>query len=522
MGTVVRLPVVDEGLPRRPATRGDCVDVPRPCPFVSCKFNLFLSVDKERRGRARDAKVQKDRLVFETAHECPSEMAPEVSCVLDVADRGPLTLDDIGGVLAGVTRERVRQIEASALAQLRSNEALVEIHEDGFDHEHDDDDSDDAEGEGGAKGAFVGFKDADDLDARRRDVARRAYERALVARGLTTWRTHKGQEDDGTTRLDRAGEAARTPNVWTKNDQEELEAWLDGRALDANDNRIEWPARIATHFDGIAKTLEGDQRDAMTPVAYVTPTSRAPEASSEARNYSGAAERSPVRAVEQVGELADVSGQRDLSPGGGSDRARHSSKRHVARIGEGNNDARADVILRAEGMHAGSAVAPQQCSTGDASRGDAPERNGLPDAVVSHSRFDALGALAEQTFARSGLPLETSDDTEVVEDVMTRPSKPRTYEQLTQRQRTIIDAYNEDPSPARVAERLGMSATAVATVINTFRPLGLITGRARGPFKPAPVTLAGLRSELVAMDERRPKVVAAIAALEALQEGVRS
>src|SRR5208337_2271584 len=31
----------------RPATRADCSAVPRPCPFVSCRHNLYLDVSKD-------------------------------------------------------------------------------------------------------------------------------------------------------------------------------------------------------------------------------------------------------------------------------------------------------------------------------------------------------------------------------------------------------------------------------------------------------------------------------------------
>jgi hypothetical protein len=41
------------------------------------------------------------------------------TCALDLADRGPQTLQTIGELL-GITRERVRQIEAKALKRLRA------------------------------------------------------------------------------------------------------------------------------------------------------------------------------------------------------------------------------------------------------------------------------------------------------------------------------------------------------------------------------------------------------------------
>jgi DNA-directed RNA polymerase sigma subunit (sigma70/sigma32) len=42
---------------------------------------------------------------------------PTASCVLDVADNGGITLEEVGELL-GVTRERIRQIEAVAIRKL--------------------------------------------------------------------------------------------------------------------------------------------------------------------------------------------------------------------------------------------------------------------------------------------------------------------------------------------------------------------------------------------------------------------
>lgn len=83
----------------RPKTRGDCAAVQRPCHFLSCKFNLALEITPAG-----------------SIHAYELEDLTE-SCALDVADRGGLTLEEVGSLI-GVTRERVRQIEESAAKQL--------------------------------------------------------------------------------------------------------------------------------------------------------------------------------------------------------------------------------------------------------------------------------------------------------------------------------------------------------------------------------------------------------------------
>jgi len=88
----------------RPLTRGDCIDGPRPCPWASCRHHLALDVN-ERTGS----------ITFIAPSPRIEGAAP--SCSLDVADRGGLVLQDVGMIL-GVTRERTRQIETSALVKL--------------------------------------------------------------------------------------------------------------------------------------------------------------------------------------------------------------------------------------------------------------------------------------------------------------------------------------------------------------------------------------------------------------------
>lgn len=89
----------------RPQTRGECVNGIRPCPYVSCEHHLYLDVNRET-GALK--------------YNFPSLEVWEMreSCVLDVADRGGITLEEVG-VAMGLTRERVRQIETRGLAKVK-------------------------------------------------------------------------------------------------------------------------------------------------------------------------------------------------------------------------------------------------------------------------------------------------------------------------------------------------------------------------------------------------------------------
>lgn len=79
-----------------PQIRGDClpggVNETRPCPWVTCRHHLEST---------------------------------EATCVLDVVEeRGSLTLEEVG-VYFGVTRERIRQIEAVVIRKLNRNSVLL-------------------------------------------------------------------------------------------------------------------------------------------------------------------------------------------------------------------------------------------------------------------------------------------------------------------------------------------------------------------------------------------------------------
>jgi hypothetical protein len=86
----------------RPQTRADCAQVPRPCPYVACKYSLYLDV------------TETGSMIFNFPHLEPGEMPAKQSCALDLAERGAMTLEDIA-VVTNLTRERIRQIELKAL-----------------------------------------------------------------------------------------------------------------------------------------------------------------------------------------------------------------------------------------------------------------------------------------------------------------------------------------------------------------------------------------------------------------------
>ena len=89
----------------RPKVRGDCVQGARPCPYVSCKYNLYVDVNP----RTGSVKMNfPDKELWELAD----------TCALDVADRGGITLEEVG-VIMNLTRERVRQLETRGLTKLR-------------------------------------------------------------------------------------------------------------------------------------------------------------------------------------------------------------------------------------------------------------------------------------------------------------------------------------------------------------------------------------------------------------------
>lgn len=88
----------------RPDTRGECLKESRPCPWVMCKYHLYLDVGI------------KGSLKLNFPDLGPEEIP--VTCSLDIADKGGTTLDEVGNAM-NLSRERIRQIEVKVIEKLQ-------------------------------------------------------------------------------------------------------------------------------------------------------------------------------------------------------------------------------------------------------------------------------------------------------------------------------------------------------------------------------------------------------------------
>ncbi len=97
----------------KPTSRADCENIERPCPYVSCKYHLYIDVHPVRGSIKLNFP---DLEVWEMTE----------TCSLDVADRGGITLEEVGEIM-NLTRERVRQVETAGLAKLEAIEEMEKL-----------------------------------------------------------------------------------------------------------------------------------------------------------------------------------------------------------------------------------------------------------------------------------------------------------------------------------------------------------------------------------------------------------
>ena len=89
----------------RPTSRAECREEMRPCPWVACKHHLYLDIYPENGS----IKINfPDLEPWDLKH----------TCALDVAERGGITLEEVGEIM-NLTRERIRQVEVRGLLKLK-------------------------------------------------------------------------------------------------------------------------------------------------------------------------------------------------------------------------------------------------------------------------------------------------------------------------------------------------------------------------------------------------------------------
>ena len=114
------LPVVHPFVPRPgvPASRAECRNGERPCPYVRCKWHLWLVLGSDRPGRRYDGRTPPTALRPAWLED---PMPP--CCTLDIAERAEV-LDDPGSIrelaaAIGLKPSRIHDIIATALDKLR-------------------------------------------------------------------------------------------------------------------------------------------------------------------------------------------------------------------------------------------------------------------------------------------------------------------------------------------------------------------------------------------------------------------
>lgn len=97
----------------RPKTRGECADLPRPCPFVGCRYHLFLTV------------TQTGSIQLPHGDDVGVLKKMPQTCALDVADEGPMELRQVARAL-DLTLEGTLLVVNSAYARLAQTPVVQE------------------------------------------------------------------------------------------------------------------------------------------------------------------------------------------------------------------------------------------------------------------------------------------------------------------------------------------------------------------------------------------------------------
>jgi hypothetical protein len=107
----------------RPRTRGDCVDMPRPCPFISCRHHLAIEVNED--NGSLKALYPHLRIIEDPEGDGLQRLQDSVgTCSLDIVDRVSIA-EGVGGIMrlrqVAISGEPIGQTDAMEL------EAVAEV-----------------------------------------------------------------------------------------------------------------------------------------------------------------------------------------------------------------------------------------------------------------------------------------------------------------------------------------------------------------------------------------------------------
>ena len=117
----------------RPQTRAECIDGPRPCPWISCRYHLLIDVkpsgavianvkEPGQYGHRTISRHTRRPIDDQNLDDQLLERMETMSdtCALDVAERGGASHKEVGELL-GIRKQSVLRIQASAKAKCKSS-----------------------------------------------------------------------------------------------------------------------------------------------------------------------------------------------------------------------------------------------------------------------------------------------------------------------------------------------------------------------------------------------------------------
>lgn len=106
-------------LDKMPKTRAGCVNGPRPCPWLRCRYHMLQDLLPQIWRKPSRRPLGPDQLDPDDTDAAVDYLFKmPYTCVLDAVGPDSKTLEEVGQIF-NITRERIRQLEARAVRRQR-------------------------------------------------------------------------------------------------------------------------------------------------------------------------------------------------------------------------------------------------------------------------------------------------------------------------------------------------------------------------------------------------------------------